>query len=40
MNIVYNLKLLFSYNVLLRLIGVDKIYTMFTKGRSIRRYLL
>jgi len=32
--------LLISDNVLLRLSGVDKFYTMFTKGQSIRRYLL
>jgi len=32
MNIVYNLILLFSYHVLLRLNGVDKFDTMFTKG--------
>jgi len=40
MNIVYILILLASYNVLLRLNGVDKFHTMSTKGQSIRRYLL
>jgi len=40
MNNMCNFRLLFSDNLLLRLIGVDKIHTMFTKGQSIRRYLL